>query len=148
MYDIFLYHLMWIKCIYLSSEHFSRSFKYNYLHIQNPTAKNEYLSKYILNSTKQTNSTPLPTNTYQNFSTSFIICHHLRKWSVVTTHTPTNFRHTYLLRPRIIIQNNRYIHGTPLKDQQTSGNIHLWRQNGCNGVTCSRLGSVGVFRMW
>ena len=92
------------------------------------TAKNEYFSKYTINSTIPKHSPTLATIMWCNFSTMCIICNHSH---------PVNYWHTWL---QIIIQNNRNIHGTTMKVQWTSGKETCGATSSCDGVTCSWLG--------
>ena len=80
---------------------------------------------------------PLATNTWRNFSTTCIICAH-RHPNQLLTHVVTRVYESSFQRTEIFTAPRWRLNGT--LERRTCGAL-----SGCDGVTCSRFGSVGVF---
>jgi hypothetical protein len=142
-HDTFLYNLMWIKCVYLSPITFFALNKICFALRECYDSKDEHVSKYIPKSTK-----PLTSTFNKNVAELFNHVYNLWPQYYLLVHMVTRVHESSF-------KSNRKIHGIPVKVQCMVERYNgPWETrncgaiSGCDGVICSRLGSVGVFYIW
>jgi hypothetical protein len=143
-YDAFMTHNFTTLCglnpyIFLPW-FFSRLLKYNYLHFEIPTTAKRTFEQIHYNSTKPKHLPLLSIKKWRNFSTTCIICDH---------RCPNQLLALMVTR---VYDSSSEITGISTVPRWKFNGFLETRSSGaisdCEGVICSRLGSVDVRCMW